>query len=69
MKADEGKCLLIIRNNEYVSFKSGVTETENSNCEKLLGVNVDSKLGFKEHPDVSRKVIASSQCCTVHECC
>ena len=24
MKANEGKCLLIIRNNEYVSFKSGV---------------------------------------------
>ena len=40
-------------------------EIENSNCERLLGVKIDSKLNFKEHLDeiikkASRKIIALS---------
>ena len=40
-------------------------EIENSNCERLLGVKIDSKLNFKEHLDeiikkASRKFIALS---------
>ena len=41
-------------------------ETENSNCERLLGVKIDSKLNFKEHLDriiekASRKINALSR--------
>ena len=66
MKANKGKCHLIVSSNEHVSMKLDNIEIENSNCERLLGVKIDSKLNFKEHLDgiikkASRKINALSR--------
>ena len=51
MKANKDKCQHIVSSNEHVSMKLDNTENENSNCERLLGVKIDSKLNFKENLD------------------
>ena len=61
MKANKDICHLIVSSNEHVSMKLDNIEIENSNCERLLGVKIDSKLNFKEHLDgiikkASRKI-------------
>ena len=61
MKANKDKCHLIVISNEHVSMKLDNIEIENSNCQKLLGVKIDSKLNFKKHLDgiikkTSRKI-------------
>ena len=66
MKANKDKCHLIVSSNEHVSMKLDNIEIENSNCERLLGVKIDSKLNFKEHLDgiikkASRKINALSR--------
>ena len=52
---------VVISSNEHVPKKLDNIETENSNCERLLGVKIDSKLNFKKHLDgiiikTSRKI-------------
>ena len=47
MKANKDKCHLIISSNDHVSMKLDNIEIENSNCERLLGVKIDSKLKFE----------------------
>ena len=42
LKSNTGECHLLISSNE--TFKVGEYETENSECEKLLGVKLDWKL-------------------------
>ena len=49
MKANKGKCHLVISNNEKASMKIDNIELENTSSEKLLGIIIDSKLNFKEH--------------------
>ena len=49
MKANKDKYHLIDTSNEHVSMKLDNIEIENSNCERLLGVKIDSTLNFKEH--------------------
>ena len=66
MKANKDKYHLIDTSNEHVSMKLDNIEIENSNCERLLGVKIDSKLNFKEHLDgiikkASRKINALSR--------
>ena len=51
MKANKEKCHFIVSSNEHVSMKLDNIEIENSNCERLLGVKIDSKLNSKEHLD------------------
>ena len=51
MKANQDKCELIIGKNENVSMYIGPFEIKNTNCEKLLGIKVDSRLNFNEHLD------------------
>ena len=48
MKKNRDKCHLIISNDEHVSIKLHNIEIENKNCEKLLGIKIDSKLNFKK---------------------
>ena len=53
-------------NNEHVSIKIDHTEIESSDCEKLLGTKIDTKLNFEGHLDgvikkTSRKVNALSR--------
>ena len=61
MKANKNKCHLIVSSNEHVPKKLDNMETENSNCERLLGVKIDSNLNFEKHLDgiiikASRKI-------------
>ena len=66
MKANKDKCHLIVSSNEHVSMKLDNIEIENSNCERLLGIKIDSKLDFKKHLNgiikkASRKINALSR--------
>ena len=51
MKANQDKCHLIVSKNENVSMHIGPFEIKNINCEKLLGIKVDSRLNFNDHLD------------------
>ena len=51
MKANQDKCHLIVSKNENISMHIGPFEIKNTNCEKLLGIKVDSRLNFNEHLD------------------
>ena len=42
MKANQDKCHLIVSKNKNVSMHIGPFEIKNTNCEKLLGIKVDS---------------------------
>ena len=44
MKANEDKCHLIVSTNELTEIQIGDFTIKNSAREKLLGVNIDSKL-------------------------
>ena len=66
MKANQDKCHLIVSKNENISMHIGPFEIKNTNCEKLLGIKVDSRLNFNEHLDgiikkASRKINALSR--------
>ena len=50
-KANKHKCCLTVSNNEHVSIKIGDIEVKGSDCEKLLGIKIDSKVNFKNHLD------------------
>ena len=63
MKANNYKCNLITNKQSCMQLKIGKINIENSTCEKLLKVTVDSKLNFNERLDgiiekASRKVSA-----------
>ena len=49
MKANENKCHLIVSANELTEIQIGGFSIKNSVSEKLLGVNIDSKLKFDCH--------------------
>ena len=49
MKGNTEKCHLIMRTNQPVNFKLGGSLIERSDCEKMLGINIDYKLNFEEH--------------------
>ena len=66
IKINKNKYHLIVSGNGHVSMKLDNIEIENSNCKRLLGVKIDSKLNFKEHLDgiikkASRKINALSR--------
>ena len=63
MKANQDKCHLIVSKNENISMPIIPFEIVKNNCEKLLGIKVDSRLNFNEHLDgmikkASRKINA-----------
>ena len=43
MQGNSGKCHLILSTNEPVQIPIGESLIESTNCEKLLGVKIDSK--------------------------
>ena len=49
MKTNEDKCHLIVSTNELTEIQIGDFSIKNSANEKLLGVNIDSKLNFDCH--------------------
>ena len=51
MKANPDKCHLLMSTAIPTNLDIGDVTIQNSECEKLLGVNIDSKLTFKSHLD------------------
>ena len=49
MKANEEKCHLIVSTNKLTEIQIGDFTTKNSASEKLLSVNIDTKLNFDCH--------------------
>ena len=49
MKANSGKCHLLVTRDTDVTAKIGELDVKNSMEEKLLGVKIDSKLSFENH--------------------
>ena len=49
MQDNSGKCHLILSTNEPAKIQIEESLTETTNCEKLLGVKIDSKLSFDKH--------------------
>ena len=52
MKGNADKCHLIMSTKDTPKIQVGESLIETSNCEKLLGVNIDSKLTFDTHVNV-----------------
>ena len=48
MKADEGKCHVLLSTNENVHVNIGTVQIQNGGSEKLLGMKIDYKLNFKD---------------------
>ena len=49
MQGNSGKCHLILSTSEPAQIQIGESLIESTNCEKLLGVKIDSKLSFDKH--------------------
>ena len=49
MQANADKCHVLISTDQKLDVNIGTLQIENSKCEKLLGVNIDSKLSFEKH--------------------
>ena len=49
MKANAGKCHLLVTRDVDVTAKIGEFDVKNSRDEKLLGVKIDSKFPFENH--------------------
>ena len=49
MKGNEDKCHVILSSQDNVHVNIGTAQIENSKCQKLLGINIDSKLTFEDH--------------------
>ena len=49
MKGKEDKCHVILSSQDNVHVNIGTAQIENSKCQKLLGIGIDSKLTFDDH--------------------
>ena len=49
MKGNTSKCHLLLSKDESCEIHIGDFIIENSTCEKLLGIKIDSKLRFDDH--------------------
>ena len=56
MKGNTDKCHFIISSNDSSEIKIGKSLIKSNDCEKLLGVKIDTKLTFHDHTkDLCRK--------------
>ena len=49
IQGNSGKCHLILSTSKPTKIRIGESLIENTNCEKLFGVKIDSKLSFDKH--------------------
>ena len=49
MKGSTDKCYLLLSKDESSEIHIGNSKIESSICEKLFGINIDSKLHFDDH--------------------
>ena len=52
MQANADKCHVLKSTDQKLHVNIGTLQIENSKCEKLLGVNIDSKLSFEKHLNI-----------------
>ena len=52
MQGNTDKYHVLISTSQKLRVKIGTSQIENSKYEKLLGVNIDSKLSFEKHPNI-----------------
>ena len=48
MKGNKCKCHLMLSSQDSVHVNIGPAQIENSKCQKLLGININSKLTFED---------------------
>ena len=49
LKWNASKWHLLIRSGEYVHVNKGTSQIRKSDCERLLGIDIDCKLSFEKH--------------------
>ena len=49
LKANARKCNLLISSGENVHVNIGTSQIKNSDCERLLGIDTDCTVSFKNH--------------------
>ena len=49
LKGNAIKCHLLISSGENVHVNIGTSQIKNSDCERLLGIDIDCKLSFENH--------------------
>ena len=49
LKANASRCHLLISSGENVHVNIGTSLIKKSDCEKLLGIDIDCKLSFENH--------------------
>ena len=49
MKGNEDKCHVILSSQDDVHVNVGTVQIKNIKCQKLLGININSKLTFEDH--------------------
>ena len=52
MQKNANKCYVLISTSQKLHVNIGTSQIENSKYEKLLGVNIDSKLSFEKHLNI-----------------
>ena len=52
MQANTDKCHVLISTDQKLHVNIGTLQIENSKCEKVLGMNIDSKLSFEKHINI-----------------
>ena len=52
MQGNTNKCHVLIRTSQKLHVNIGISQIENSKYDKLLGVNIDSKLSFEKHLNI-----------------
>ena len=63
MKENTDKCHFTISSNDSSEIKIGNSLIKSSNCEKVLGVKINTKLTFDDHKDMCRK--ANNKLCAL----
>ena len=59
MKINEGKCHVMLSSQDNVHVNISTAQIENRKCQKLLGININSKLTFEDHTNrICKKPIA-----------
>ena len=49
LKGNATKCHLLINSGENLHVNIGTSQIKNSDCERLLGIDIDCKLSFQNH--------------------
>ena len=52
MQVNTNKCHVLLSTSQKLHVNIGTSQIENSKHEKLLGVNIDSKLSFEKHLNI-----------------